>query len=126
MSNPDIQILVQRVVENVSRGSRAFEWAMQLAAAVNRTVPCEACEGTGTREKHERCHHDTQSRYVLGCYDKLDCKDCHGIGRVYSAWPTKPSIQCWLCHEAIRGKVHYQGGAETQPSHKGCLVRPAA
>jgi hypothetical protein len=29
---------------------------------------------------------------------------------------------CWLCKKPIRGKVYYQGGQLTHPSHRECLV----
>jgi len=85
MAERDLQALFQRLIESLDRGSRAYDWAVEIAAEINRTIPCEACAGTGYRERHKTCHHDPQSRYVLGCYDKFDCKKCRGFRRVYSA-----------------------------------------
>lgn len=74
--------LMDSLMAQLHTNSEAYAFALEILTLLNQTVACKACSGRGSREKHKQCHHDTHDSYVLGCYDRVRCRDCHGIGRV--------------------------------------------
>lgn len=74
--------LMQSLLRSLDRTKESYAWAIQLAEALDQSEPCGACEGRGWRERHQNCNHDTQDRYTRQCYEHVDCKKCHGCGRV--------------------------------------------
>lgn len=80
--SPRLFALMDSLISHLHSDSEAYAFALEVLTVLNQTDACEVCNGRGSREKHKQCHHDTHDRYVLGCYDKVQCKQCHGIGRV--------------------------------------------
>ena len=76
--------LAQSLLGQLKPQTEAYAFAVEILRALNQTKKCPKCDGKGTRDKHdpEKCRHDTHDRYIYGCYNQINCKNCYGIGRI--------------------------------------------